>query len=228
MTPLSQPPSSAFRLDQELEDPSVLCRASNAGRWSTGNSVLWVGARFVCDNVCKNLWVLPFIVTQSLEEMMPECRDNYHKGYDVFKSSEILVGCSVRFSARPRSAKWPPNFLSANMPPVVTSPSKILNFICYLVDSRCPVSSLEFELSSAAEQNVPFRETNAETFWLGKINASSAELEEGKLLSAFPGCGLLETGGSPQQLTTSQGQESQAGLVALERPLSTTPNSSPP
>lgn len=28
-TPLSQPPSSAFRLDQELEDPSVLCRASS-------------------------------------------------------------------------------------------------------------------------------------------------------------------------------------------------------
>lgn len=114
------------------------------------------------------------------------------------------------------------------MPPVVTSPSKNLNFICYLVGSvrsLCPAVPrvfTEFELSSAAEQNVPFRETNAETFWLGKINASSAELEEGKLLSAFPGCGLLETGGSPQQLTTSQGQESQAGLVALERLLSTT------
>lgn len=50
----------------------------------------------MCDNVCKNLWVLPFIVTQSLEEMMPECRDNYHKGYDVFKSSEILVGVGLQ------------------------------------------------------------------------------------------------------------------------------------
>lgn len=62
----------------------------------------------MCDNVCKNLWVLPFIVTQSLEEMMPECRDNYHKGYDVFKSSEILVGVGLLKKRCGSLARTPP------------------------------------------------------------------------------------------------------------------------